>query len=81
MEAETIMSEEIIQPEQPKLPICPHCGHDPFNLMEVPLNNESGVTLITFSCADCRKLINVVILKLPPQRPPMVDVPRIVRPQ
>lgn len=64
------------EPES-QLPICPYCLHDPFQLREIPLNNEIGVQLITFSCADCRKIINVVIFRVPqprvqPQRSPLI---------
>lgn len=54
--------------EKIKLPICPYCGHDPFNLLDLPLNNDNGVTLIVMSCADCRKVISVELLHVPQPR-------------
>jgi hypothetical protein len=66
---------------KPNLPICPYCLHDPFNLREIPLNNEIGVQLITFSCADCRKLINIVIFRVPQRQVAPAPNARIVLPQ
>lgn len=73
----------IAPPEQQKsqAPICPHCLADPYVPDALPFNVENGVQLLVIFCAGCRKVVSVVILKIPqPRVQPPSPNGRIVMP-
>ena len=75
------MNEETQEQSAPQrvTPICPYCLADPFEPNGLPFNVNNGVQLLVISCDKCRKVMSVVILKLP--EPRVVQQPRILRPQ
>lgn len=59
------------------LPVCPHCGDDPFQPAEVPIDFGGGFKGRVFFCGNkaCRKTINVQILTGKASKPTEPDAP------
>ena len=74
------MSDEPIQPkEQPTIPICPHCGSDPFKMRAHP--TDAGIMrAMIFSCAGCRKVVSVFMLPARVQQAAARPSPSLVLP-
>jgi hypothetical protein len=72
---DTVVEEQEQAEQKPQLPICPHCGADPFKPAAMPAHAGQDIYVVYF-CADCRKVITMGRIQQPPQiRRPLVELP------